>query len=1220
MSESGKRVIVVIGMHRSGTSAVTRGLQLLGVDLGESLLPPVPGDNDKGFWEDQEIYRLNEQILARLHTSWHGLAPISARDLLSIDLAEERDAAIEILAARTGAVPLFGFKDPRTSILLPFWQSVFQQLGIDDAYIFAIRNPLSVAESLHRRNGIEREKALCLWVKYTLDAVRYTQDKPTVVVDFDLFLEDPARHLQRIARALQLPPADPDGSDLKEYIESFLSKSLRHSQHNIDIDPLQYRAPGLPRELYSSLMQSADDELAFDGHRKAGVWQQAEEEFGRYPGLFSFVDRAVDAAERAQIEAGEAQKLRALAEKRQQASQEQQEKVNQRYADLSDRHKALLERKDVLKNKIAQQKSVAEVARAERTQQKARKLQALAEKRLQESQAQQERVNQRYADLSERHKGLLARQETLKRKITELQATQKTGLAGLKHGQAPGMKARGKQLLRKAWHSAPLTLADKIRIRNTLFQTLPFLFSGTATYRIWASAKDQVRQSPTVKPATAAVATRAAPPSAALAGAGNHRGEVLITSWMSVEDPMIDGLVALAQELGELGIGATFIGSVELYQRRQWSSCLRHGLLLSEAKYPAVAVTVELPLWIEQIYSTEALWLRNAANEMAAEQIQQKCNHAFRYWANYFRVSRPLYVLVWGTSAPLSRLHLMLCRTMGIPHMVLERGHFLGTLLVDCVGHSFSSEKILRLADVCAAEPGDMTSILAWEKSVDEKVPYDNFNSDINKNFTQKLAEADKRIVLYIGANDSGSGCTRVAPDPEQCSFIINSTFDAVSVIHQSFADLFPECILVLKQHPADKNDYRVFSDDNTLLAEGMNINQLIKLADICVSTSTTAFAKCIVERKPIVTLAASDISLKNIAYECNELTSIPVMMRSALAGDGFEQKSRNGMAYLYELFDSSLVGVNDTIPTRLKIRDLTYMIYRRMVATTNLEVNPLHNCHYPQRVLDGREQLDVIVPVYRDLPTTRQCLDSLLAARATIPYRIVIVNDQSPEPELHELLRQYRDYDDVVLLENAVNLGFTGAVNRGVSLSSNRDVIVLNSDTIVSNDWADRLYLHAKRATNIGTVTPLSNNASIFSVRNFPIGFDLPEGFDIAAYDREIAATNAGATVEVPVGHGFCLFINRTCLDKVGFLDQVTFGKGYSEEVDFCLRARRYGFIHQCAADTFVAHVGGVSFQETGNAQRLKNRRVIEQKYPGYFAEIEAFIHSDPIADYRLP
>ncbi len=1221
MSEPSKRVIVVIGMHRSGTSAVTRGLQLLGVDLGESLLPPVPGDNDKGFWEDQDIYRLNEQVLARLGTFWHGLAPITARELQSADLAQERELAAKLLTERLATVSVFGFKDPRTSILLPFWQSVFQELGIDDGYVFAIRNPLSVAESLHRRNGIEREKALCLWVKYTLDAVRYTQGKPTVVIDFDLLLEDPLRHLGRIARALRLAPCDSAGAEEQEYVDSFLSKSLRRSQHSLDADPLLYRAPGLPQALYACLLQSADEEAAFDNYRGADIWRQAEEEFARYPDLFRYVDRVAASAEQAEAEAKDAQKLQALAEKRQQASEEQQKKVNERYADLSERHKALVARKDSLRFKLGQLLPAAEVTQAKRSEQQALRLQALAEKRLLESKEQQERVNQRYADLSERHKATLARQETLKRKVAELEAAQKRGLGWVKHGQAGGARIRVKQLARRAWHAAPLSLADKIRIRNTLFRWFPFLFSRTASYRIWASAKDPARRAPAPAPVPATAGPRVSPPTSRLPGAvGGHAGEVLITSWLAVEDPMIDGLVSLAKGLGELGINATFIGSVELYQRRQWPSCMRHGLLLTEARYPAVSATVALPSWIEQIYSTETLWLRNAASDLPAAEVRAKCDRAFQYWARYFSDSKPLYVLVWGTSAPLSRLHLMLCKSMGIPYMVLERGHFLGTLLVDCVGHAFSSEKILRLADVCPTAPGDMASILAWEKSVDERVPYDSFNSDISKNLAQKLAATDQRIVLYMGANDSGSGCTRVAPDPEQCSFIFNSTFSAVAVIHQSFAELFPDCILVIKQHPADKNDYGIFADDNTLLAEGININQLIKLADICVSTSTTAFAKCIVERKPIVALAASDISLKNIAYECNDLTSIPVMMRAALAGDGFEQKSRNGMAFLHELFTSSLVAVDDSIPTRLKIPDLTRMIYRRMVAMTNLATNPVHNRHYPGRLVDGSERLDVIVPVYRDLATTRQCLDSLLAARAAIQYRIVIVNDQSPEPEIHDLLGEYAQRDGVVLLENAVNLGFTGAVNRGLALSPERDVIVLNSDTVVCNDWADRLYLHAHSANNIATVTPLSNNASIFSVRNFPTGFDLPEGFDVAGYDREIAAKNAGASVEVPVGHGFCLFINRACLDRVGFLDQVSFGKGYSEEVDFCLRARSYGYTHLCAADTFVAHVGGVSFQDAGDARRQTNRRVIEQKYPGYFAEIQAFIHEDPIAEYRLP
>ncbi len=1220
MSESSKRVIVVIGMHRSGTSAVTRGLQLLGVDLGESLLPPVPGDNDKGFWEDQEIYRLNEQVLARLGTFWHGLAPISEQDLRSADLDQEREAAVSILTARFETAAVFGFKDPRTSILLPFWQSVFEEMGVSDGYVFAIRNPLSVAESLHRRNTIDREKALCLWVKYTLEAVRYTHGKPTVLVDFDLLLDDPLRHLQRIARGLSLQPCDPDSVEAQDYVGSFLSKSLRRSQHGLDGDALQFRAPGLPRELYTSLLRSADDEGGFDDYRSAAVWGEAEKEFSRYPDLFQYVDRTVASAERAELAAKDAQKLQALAEKRQQASEEQQKKVDERYADLAERHKALVARKDSLRYKLAQLLPAAEVTQAQRAEQQARKLQALAEKRLQESKEQQERVNQRYADLSERHKATLARQEALKRKLAELEAAQKSALGGLKLGQAGGIKVQGKQLARKVWHAAPLSLADKIRIRNALFRWLPSLFSGTASYRIWASAKDPARRSQPPVAVAAAPAARATPATTPLAAAASHRGEVLITSWMAVEDPMIDGLVSLAQGLGELGISATFIGSVELYQRRGWPSCMRHGLLLSEAKYPAVTTHLPLPTWIEQIYSTETLWLRNAANEMPADKIRAKCDQAFQYWAHHFNDAKPLYVLVWGTSAPLSRLHLMLCKTLGIPYMVLERGHFLGTLLVDCVGHAFSSEKILRLADVCPSEPGDMTSILAWEKSVDEKVPYDSFNSDISKKLGQKLATTDKRIVLYMGANDAGSGCTRVAPDPEQCSFVFNSTFSAVAAIHRSFAELFPDCILVIKQHPADKNDYGVFADEQTLLAEGMNINQLIKLADICVSTSTTAFAKCIIERKPIVALAASDISLKNIAYECNDPTSIPVMMRAALAGDGFEQKSRNGMAFLYQLFDSSLVGVDDSIPTRLKIPDLTRMIYRRLVAMTNLASNPVHNRQYPGRVLDGGEALDIIVPVYRDLETTRQCLDSLLAARGVIQYRIVIVNDLSPEPDMHIMLREYALRDGVVLLENPVNLGFTGAVNRGLSQSADRDVIVLNSDTVVSNDWADRLYRHAHSANNIATVTPLSNNASIFSVRNFPTGFDLPADFDIAGYDREMAANNAGASVEVPVGHGFCLFINRACIDRVGFLDQVSFGKGYSEEVDFCLRARKYGFVHLCAVDTFVAHVGGVSFQDTGDSQRQKNRQVIEQKYPGYFAEISAFIHQDPIADYRLP
>jgi GT2 family glycosyltransferase len=1218
-------------MHRSGTSAVTRGLQLLGINLGDSLLPPVPGDNDKGFWEDQDIYQLNERLLSRLNTSWHALRPISAEELLSPELQPEREQALAILQERTATDAIFAFKDPRTSILLPFWQDVFRRLEIADAYVVAIRNPLSVAASLHQRNQIEQEKALCLWVKYTLAGARYTRDKPTVVIDYDLMLENPVHHLQRIAAALSLPPIDASSAEVRQYTDEFLSKKLRHSQHDHRVEKVT--SPGVPGELYAALIDSADEHSRFDAYKHSAIWDVAEQEFAQYPDLFAYIDGLTTSTEQSVAAVAEAQKLQQLAEKRWLASKEQQEKVEARYQDLAQRHKATVDRQDEFKTTIAVHGEKMEQAKVGYNKLKQRYLDLLGkEKELQKTlrlkQEEISRISRTEDDLrktlEEVKRSRFWNGEVWRERVESLR--HKAELLQEKH--LDDVVGAPKALVRKAWSSAPLSFSARVRLKNQLFEALPWVFSRTATYRIWASGKgNPARTAPVARPAVAlqpiAPTGKAGARSVASAIATDSiYGDVIITSWMAVDDPMIDGLVQLARQLGELGISATFVGNVELFQRRKWPSCQRHSLLLSDASYPPGATELATPWWIEQIYATESAWLRGNGADVVPENVQRKCLQAFYYWANAFTASRPVCVLIWGTTAPLSRLHLMLCKMMTIPYMILERGHFVGTLLVDCIGHSFTSEKVARLADVKLAPAGSLDKILAWEKSVDEKVPYGQYNADVGKKLAQRLGASDKKIILYIGANDAGSGCAREAPDPEQCSFMFHRTYDAVASIHSFLAQLFPDCILVIKQHPADKHDYRVFTDDNTLLAEGMNINQLIKMADVCVSTSTTAFAKCIIEKKPIVSLAASDISLKNITYECNDITAIPVMLRAALDGDGYQQKQQNGLNFLYGLFDASLIGVDESIPTRLKIDDLSRMIYRRMIARSSIDAKPIRPLvgQAPAGVVQvrGDEAVDVVVPVYRDVATTRRCLDSLLAARSAINYRIVVVNDHSPEPEVHALLRQYQQQANLVLLENAINLGFTGAVNRGLSLSSTRDVVVLNSDTIVSNNWLDRLYQHAHSATHIGTVTPLSNNASIFSIRNAPVGYDLPDDCDIGKLDQDIAASNAGGAVEVPVGHGFCLFIKRTCLDKVGYLDQVTFGKGYSEEVDFCLRARKYGFVHLCAADTFVAHVGGVSFQESGNSQRLKNRQVIQQRYPGYFAEIEAFIQRDPIAKYR--
>jgi len=199
---SNKRIVIILGMHRSGTSTIARGLQVLDVDLGDKLIRGIAGENDKGFWEDADINAFNEELLSKLDSTWHGNKVIEKAALLPPKLKTERVKAVTLLGQKIRDGFIFGFKDPRTAALLPFWQSVFKRLELDESYIITLRNPLSVADSLYRRNGFAKEKSCLLWVKHVINAVRYSKGKPRVVVEYDRLLDTPMKQLERISWTL----------------------------------------------------------------------------------------------------------------------------------------------------------------------------------------------------------------------------------------------------------------------------------------------------------------------------------------------------------------------------------------------------------------------------------------------------------------------------------------------------------------------------------------------------------------------------------------------------------------------------------------------------------------------------------------------------------------------------------------------------------------------------------------------------------------------------------------------------------------------------------------------------------------------------------------------------------------------------------------------------------------------------------------------------------
>jgi GT2 family glycosyltransferase len=261
---------------------------------------------------------------------------------------------------------------------------------------------------------------------------------------------------------------------------------------------------------------------------------------------------------------------------------------------------------------------------------------------------------------------------------------------------------------------------------------------------------------------------------------------------------------------------------------------------------------------------------------------------------------------------------------------------------------------------------------------------------------------------------------------------------------------------------------------------------------------------------------------------------------------------------------------------------------------------------------------IDVIIPAYRGLAQTRRCLESVLRAAVSAPHELVVVDDASPEPELSAWLRGLAAEGRLTLLAHARNAGFVASVNEGMRRHPDRDVVLLNSDTEVADGWLDKLAACAAREPGTGTVTPFSNNATIASYPRFAQANAMPEGTTTAGLDALFSRANAGRSVDLPTAVGFCMFIDRQCLEEVGPFDEEAFGRGYGEEVDFCLRASRAGWRHVLAADTFVFHEGEVSFGGGAHATREKAQRVIDARHPEFQPRLAEFLAREPSRPLR--
>src|SRR5687768_1847720 len=201
-----KTIFVVLGMPRSGTSAIARGLKTLGIHLGEKFGEADKTWNPTGFWEDLDIvYKINRGVLFELDYSWMSVSLITHKQFNQVPLLELKKTAAQLIKERIANNPNWGFKDPRTAKILPFWQEVFGNLQLQDKYIIALRNPLATAYSYQRLSGEDIEVGLLLWLMHLVPSIQETHGKKRIIVSYDMMMQDPRLQLKRMQTQLNLP-------------------------------------------------------------------------------------------------------------------------------------------------------------------------------------------------------------------------------------------------------------------------------------------------------------------------------------------------------------------------------------------------------------------------------------------------------------------------------------------------------------------------------------------------------------------------------------------------------------------------------------------------------------------------------------------------------------------------------------------------------------------------------------------------------------------------------------------------------------------------------------------------------------------------------------------------------------------------------------------------------------------------------------------------------
>lgn len=291
-----------------------------------------------------------------------------------------------------------------------------------------------------------------------------------------------------------------------------------------------------------------------------------------------------------------------------------------------------------------------------------------------------------------------------------------------------------------------------------------------------------------------------------------------------------------------------------------------------------------------------------------------------------------------------------------------------------------------------------------------------------------------------------------------------------------------------------------------------------------------------------------------------------------------------------------------------------TFLFGIRIGYKNKIIENKLNFCElFSTRKTEPDFPIDIIVPVYNGY----EYLDDLFTSiyeNTDLKYHLIVVNDASPDERVLPLLKKYKKQfgKKMTLINNPENLGFIKSVNSALSQTTNH-VALINTDVILPKNWASKLFTPIYLDNMVATVTPFSNNATIFSLPKI-LENDLMGDLDLI--NCELSKINTPfEKIKLPTGVGFCMAMNKNAIKSVGYFDTI-FGRGYCEENDWCMRAINRGYYNTIAANMLVWHKHGASFGPEKQKLIQQNEKKLLDRHPTY----NKFVQKTLCNNYFMP